>query len=72
MVKPKLLTLPWFARLWNWFVAVRSKTMGADPPCVKRVPGAGSRPSQVLPQALEERVPYLALGGFRPVFDLGQ
>ena len=28
MVKPKLLTLPWFARLWNWFVAVRSKTRG--------------------------------------------
>ena len=28
MVKPKLLTLLWFARLWNWFVAVRSKTMG--------------------------------------------
>jgi hypothetical protein len=28
MVKPKLLTLPWFARLWGWFVAFRSKTMG--------------------------------------------
>ena len=25
MVKPKLLTLPWFARLWTWFVAVRAK-----------------------------------------------
>jgi hypothetical protein len=28
MVKPKLLTLPWFARLWGWFVAFRSKAMG--------------------------------------------
>ncbi|SHI08344.1 hypothetical protein SAMN05443248_8034 [Bradyrhizobium erythrophlei] len=27
MVKPKLLTLPWFARLWRWFVAVRSKAV---------------------------------------------
>ena len=23
IVKPKLLTLPWFARLWNWFVPPR-------------------------------------------------
>ena len=28
MVKPKLLTLAWFARLWRWFVAVRSKAVG--------------------------------------------
>ena len=28
IVKPKLLTLPWFARLWNWFVSVRSKAAG--------------------------------------------
>ena len=28
VVKPKLLTLPWFARLWRWFVAVRSKAVG--------------------------------------------
>jgi hypothetical protein len=28
IVKPKLLTLPWFARLWNWFVSIRSKTAG--------------------------------------------
>jgi len=28
MVKPKLLRLPWFARLWDWFVAFRSKAMG--------------------------------------------
>jgi hypothetical protein len=28
MVKPKLLTLLWFAQLWGWFVAFRSKAMG--------------------------------------------
>jgi hypothetical protein len=27
VVKPKLLTLPWFARLWNWFVVLRSKVI---------------------------------------------
>jgi len=26
VVKPKLLTLPWFARAWSWFVAARDKT----------------------------------------------
>ena len=25
VVKPKLLTLPWFARAWRWFVALREK-----------------------------------------------
>ena len=25
VVKPKLLTLPWFALTWTWFVAVRDK-----------------------------------------------
>lgn len=25
VVKPKLLTLPWFARAWGWFVTVRVK-----------------------------------------------
>lgn len=25
VVKPKLLTLPWFARAWRWFVAMRTK-----------------------------------------------
>ena len=25
LVKRKLLTLPWFARAWTWFVAVRDK-----------------------------------------------
>jgi hypothetical protein len=25
IVKPKLLTLPWFAKIWNWFVAIRGK-----------------------------------------------
>jgi hypothetical protein len=28
IVKPKLLTLPWFATIWSWFVAVRDKTLG--------------------------------------------
>jgi hypothetical protein len=28
IVKPKLLTLPWFARLWAWFIGVRSKAAG--------------------------------------------
>ena len=28
VVKPKLLTLPWFARLWRWVVTVRSKAVG--------------------------------------------
>lgn len=27
IVKPKLLKLPWFARLWNWFVAVRERAL---------------------------------------------
>jgi hypothetical protein len=26
VVKPKLLTIPWFARGWRWFVAQREKT----------------------------------------------
>jgi hypothetical protein len=28
IVKPKLLSLPWFARLWNWVLAVRGKVVG--------------------------------------------
>jgi hypothetical protein len=28
IVKPKLLTLRWFARLWSWLVAVRVKFVG--------------------------------------------
>jgi hypothetical protein len=27
IVKPKLLTLPWFVRLWEWFVALRGKAV---------------------------------------------
>jgi len=27
IVKPKLLTLPWFARLWNWVTAVRRRAL---------------------------------------------
>ena len=26
VVKPKLLTLPWFARGWAWFISARKKT----------------------------------------------
>jgi hypothetical protein len=25
LVKPKLLTLPWFARLWKWVVALQTR-----------------------------------------------
>jgi hypothetical protein len=28
IVRPKLLTLPWFARLWNWVLFVRGKVIG--------------------------------------------
>jgi hypothetical protein len=28
IVKPKLLALPWFARLWDWFVTLRGKAVG--------------------------------------------
>jgi hypothetical protein len=28
LVKPKLLTLPWFAQLWNWFVSLRGRLVG--------------------------------------------
>jgi hypothetical protein len=27
VVKPKLLTLPWFAAIWNWFVARRGRAL---------------------------------------------
>jgi hypothetical protein len=27
IVKPKLLKLSWFARLWNWFVALRHRAL---------------------------------------------
>jgi hypothetical protein len=27
IVKPKLLTLPWFARSWNWFLALRGRAL---------------------------------------------
>ncbi len=26
-VKPKLLTLPWFARLWNWLLDIRGRAL---------------------------------------------
>jgi hypothetical protein len=28
IVKPKLLTLPWFARFWAWFIVIRGKAAG--------------------------------------------
>jgi hypothetical protein len=28
IVKPKLLTLPWFARPWNWFIIRRDRVLG--------------------------------------------
>jgi hypothetical protein len=28
LVKPKLLKIYWFARLWSWFVIIREKTLG--------------------------------------------
>ena len=28
IVRPKLLTLPWFARLWNWVLVVGGKVAG--------------------------------------------
>jgi hypothetical protein len=28
IVKPKVLTLPWFARGWNWFVVRRNRVVG--------------------------------------------
>ena len=28
IVKPKLLTLPWFKRLWSWVVTARGKVFG--------------------------------------------
>jgi hypothetical protein len=27
IVKPKLLTLPWFARLWSWVIAIRRRAL---------------------------------------------
>ena len=28
IVRPKLLTLPWFARLWNWVLSLRANALG--------------------------------------------
>jgi hypothetical protein len=28
IVKPRLLTLPWFARLWNWLLMLRRRVVG--------------------------------------------
>ena len=42
VVKPKLLTLPWFARAWLWFVALRDKAwrwLATVPTAGRRRPG---------------------------------
>jgi hypothetical protein len=44
IVKPKLLTLLWFARLWDWFVALRGK--------------AGFRRRETKTPRLKARVPW--------------
>ena len=28
IMKPNLLTMPWFARIWGWFTAFRDNTLG--------------------------------------------
>jgi hypothetical protein len=28
IVKPKLMTLPWFARIWGWVVGIRGRALG--------------------------------------------
>ena len=42
IAKPKLLTLPWFAAGWNWFVAVRGKALAL----VKRPFVGASQPAR--------------------------
>jgi hypothetical protein len=34
IVRPKLLTLKWFAAFWNWFTAIRAKTMAIFKSCL--------------------------------------
>ena len=40
LVKPKLLTLHWFARLWRWFVDLRGKLAGWLIPSLAATPKA--------------------------------
>jgi hypothetical protein len=41
VVKPKLMTLGWFARLWTWFVTLRNKVI----PCASKTPLEANRVS---------------------------
>src|ERR1700736_4941158 len=43
LVKPKLLTLPWFARLWGRLVRVRGKLAGWLVPSLAAPPAAADR-----------------------------
>lgn len=36
ITKPKLLMLPWFARLWSWFVDLRARAAGVFRSAPKR------------------------------------
>jgi hypothetical protein len=46
MVKPQLMTLPWFDRLWTWFTAMRSRMWGVVRARTARlVPAKFLRPS---------------------------
>jgi len=41
LVKPKLLTLPWFAATWDWFVAIRGRIAGWLMPSLVARTGSG-------------------------------
>jgi len=51
LVKPKLLTLPWFARLWGRFVRVRGKLAGWLVPSLAAAPAAAADRPVVKPKA---------------------
>ena len=51
LVKPKLLTLPWFARLWGRFVRVRGKLAGWLVPSLAAAPAGAADKPVVKPKA---------------------
>ena len=51
LVKPKLLTLPWFARIWSRFVRVRGKLAGWLVPSLAAPPAAAADRPVVKPKA---------------------
>jgi hypothetical protein len=53
IVKPKLLTIPWFAKLWEGFVSVRTSALNilASWPGLRRDPKPSSLPTRVGPPA---------------------